>query len=151
MPALRPAAAILAVLFAFLAASTAAEARKSPSPMVDKINEVRRAHGLRPARYSRSLSRSSSSYVRYLARTQRFAHGSRITASNRFSQLGEVLALMRGWQVQRQLTLSYWLGSPTHRAVLLSPAFRHVGAARTRGHFEGAPMVFWTVQFGRRH
>ena len=149
MPALRPVAAMPAVACALLPASAAGEVRKSPSPMVDRINEVRRGHGLRPARYSRSLSGSSARFARRLARTQRFTHASRIGASGRFSSLGEVLALMRGWEVRRADTLAYWLRSPSHRAVLLSPAFRYVGAARVRGHFGGTPTMFWTVQLGR--
>lgn len=148
MPALRPIAATLAVALTLLLAPVTAHAR-SPSPMVDKINKVRRAHGLAPMRYSRSLSRSSSRFVHHLASTQRFAHSSSIRASNRFSQLGEVLALMRGWEVRRALTLAYWLQSWSHRAVIMNPGFRYVGAARARGHYAGSPMLFWTVQFGR--
>ncbi len=149
MSALRPIAAILAVACTLLLAPVAAEARKSPSPMVDKINKARLANGVRPMRYSRLLSGSSSKYARYLAGTQRFAHSSRIRASGHFSRLGEILALMGGWEVQRELTLAYWLNSPSHRSVLLSPAFRYVGAARTRGYWQGYPVLFWAVQFGR--
>jgi uncharacterized protein YkwD len=149
MSARRPVAAILAVACAFLLAPAAAAARKSPSPLVDEINEVRRAHGVRPARYSRSLSGSSSRFSRYLARTQRFAHGSRILASGRFSQLGEILALTGGWNVRRSRTIGYWLSSASHRAVLLGRAYRYVGAARVPGRFGGRPALYWTVQFGR--
>ena len=149
MSARRHVAAIFAVAFAMLWAPAAGTARKSPSPMVDKINMVRTAHGLRPARYSRSLSASSSSFARHLAGTQQFAHRSRIMASNRFSTLGEILALTRGWKVRRGKTLGRWLESPAHRAVILSPGFDYVGAARIRGHFAGRPVLFWTVQFGR--
>lgn len=149
MPAFRPVAATLAVSLTFLLAPASGEARKSPSPMVDKINKVRRAHGIRGLRYSPSLSGSSSAFAHYLASTQRFAHGSRIHASRRFSQLGEILALMRGWKVRRNPPLRYWLQSPGHRAVLLSPAFRYIGAARSRGTFGGTRSLVWTVQFGR--
>lgn len=149
MSALRPIAAIVAVACTLLLAPAAAQARKSPSPMVDKINRARLANGIRPMRYSSSLSGSSSRFARHLAASQRFAHSSRIRASGRFSRLGEILALMRGWDVQRDLTLAYWLNSPSHRAVLLSPAFRYVGAARTSGYFAGSPVMFWAVQFGR--
>lgn len=149
MPASRPVAAIVAVALTLLLAPAAANARKSPSPMIDKINEVREAHGLAPMRYSRSLSRSSARFAHHLADTQRFAHSSRIKASGRFSQLGEILALMRGWEVQRSATLAYWLQSWSHRAVILNPAFRYVGAARAPGYYAGSPTLFWTVQFGR--
>ena len=150
MPARRHAAVILAVTIATLLAPASVAARTSPSPMVDKINKVRKDHGLRPARYSRSLSASSSDFARYMAATQQFAHGSRIMASNRFSSLGEVLALSRGWKVRRKRTLRRWLRSPSHRSVILSRSFYYVGAARVNGYFGGLPVVFWTVQFGRR-
>ena len=149
MSARRHVAAILVVASAMLWAPAAGVARKSPSPMIDKINKARKAHGIHRARYSRSLSASSSAFSRHLALTQQFAHRSRIMASNRFSALGEVLALTRGWKVRRQNTLRYWLSSPGHRAVLLSPAFAYVGAARVPGYLAGQPVIFWTVQFGR--
>lgn len=149
MSARRAVAVILAIACTSLSSPTAGEARKSPSPMVDKINRVREANGVRPARYSRSLSGSSSRFAGYLARTHQFAHGSRIMASGRFARLGEVLALTRGWEVRRSQTLRHWLSSPGHRAVLLSPAFSYVGAARVRGRFAGRPALFWAVQFGR--
>ncbi len=100
-------------------------------------------------RYSRSLSRSSARYARYLAQTQQFAHAARIMASPRFSQNAEVLALLRGWEVQRNVALAYWLQSWSHRAVLLSPVYRYVGAARVRGYFGGSEAMFWTMQTGR--
>jgi uncharacterized protein YkwD len=117
--------------------------------MVDKINKVRGSHGLRALRYSRSLARSSSRYSRHVLRTDRFAHASRIRASRRFSRLGEILALSSGWKIRRKRTLRLWLGSPGHRAVLLSSSFRYVGAARVRGRFGGWRAMVWTVQFGR--
>lgn len=148
MPALRPAAACLACALAL--STTSAPANASPSPMVDKINQVRAAHGMRPLRYSRSLARSSSRYSRHMLRTDRFAHASRIMASRRFSRLGEILALSPGWKVRRKRTLRLWLGSAGHRTVLLSSSFRYIGAARVRGRFGGSRAMVWTVQFGRR-
>ncbi len=149
MSALRPVAAILAVVFGFLLAPPRSEAHRSPSPMVDMINQVRKAHGVRPAHYSRNLSGSSSRFARYLVRTHQFAHRPPIRASSRFVKLGEILALTRGGEIRRHETLEAWLRSPSHRAVLLSPAFRHIGAARIHGRFEGRPALVWTVQFGR--
>ena len=149
MPALRPIAAILAMACMLLSAPAPAEARRSPSPMVDQINQVRKAHGVRPARYSRSLSASSSRFARYLARSNQFAHRPPIRASRRFVKLGEILALDRGGEVRRSETLAAWLSSPSHRAVLLSRAFRYVGAARVHGRYGENPVLVWTVQFGR--
>lgn len=149
MPALRLAAACLALACALVLPTTSSAASASPSPMVEKINQVRSAHGKRALRYSRSLARSSSRFARYLMLTDRFAHAARIMASGRFARLGEVLALSHGWKIRRTRTLGNWLRSPGHRAVLLSPSFRYVGAAHVRGRFGGMRAVVWTVQLGR--
>lgn len=145
----RSVAVILAVVTSLLCLPARGQARETPSPMVDAINQVRLQHGVPPAGYSRSLSRSSSRFASYLAQTGTFTHASRIIASGRFSKVGEILALSRGRGLRRARTLRNWLSSPVHRSVLLSPRFRYVGAARSSGYFAGRPAVFWTVQFGR--
>jgi uncharacterized protein YkwD len=149
MPALRPIVVCLTLVCVLVFWQTPPEVRASQSPMVDRINAMRAAHGVHALRYSRSLSRSSSSFSRYLLLTGRFAHAGRIVASGRFSMLGEILALSRGWKIRRTRTLRYWLGSPGHRSVLLSSYFSYIGAARVRGFFGGSRVVAWTVQFGR--
>lgn len=147
MTALRSIVACLAVAFTVLLVSLGGQALASPSPMVDKVNAVRHAHGLPALRYSRSLSRSSARYARYLVRHRQFRHAARIRASNRFSALGEILARARGSGLDREQTIDDWLASPPHRAVLLSRSFRCVGAGRAGGRF--AETVMWAVQFGR--
>ena len=149
MSAIRRAAAGLAVTWALLFGAAAAQAHPSPSPMVDQINQVRTASGLRSLHYSPDLSRSSSRYAHGLIRTGSFAHAPRIRASSRFSKLGEVLALTPAWQINRTRTIISWLFSRSHRAVLLSPSFRHIGAARVQGYLAGRQVVLWAVQFGK--
>ena len=117
--------------------------------MVNEINQVRKAHGVRSLHYSPSLARSSSRFVHYLARTERFAHTPRILASRHFSRLGEILAITPERTVQRASPLDKWLRSPTHRAVLLSRSFRYIGAARTLGYSGLDDAMIWAVQFGR--
>lgn len=148
MSAARPVALCLIVAYMLVFAGTV-EAHRSPSPMVNEINHERKAHGLRPLHYSPSLARSSSRFVRYLVRTERFAHAARIMASRHFSRLGEILALTPGRTVQRASTLDNWLRSPTHRAVLLSRSFRYIGAARTLSYSGRHDAMVWAVQFGR--
>ena len=149
MSALRPVAACLVLVWPLVLSVASAEARSSPSPMVAKINAARGAHGMRPLRYSPSLTRSSSRYGRYLLRCDRFGHAGRIMASGRFSRLGEILALTHGSKLRSSRTLRNWLDSPSHRAVLLSSSFRYIGAAAVRGRLGGRRAVVWTVQFGR--
>ena len=116
--------------------------------MVDRINDVRRAYGLRAVHYSPTLARSSSRFAHSLMREGRFGHAARIKASSRFTRLGEVLALTPSWRIDRAHTIIRWLSSPSHRAVLLSRSFRYIGAARARGYFAGYETMLWAVQFG---
>lgn len=132
----------------FLAA-VGGQAQASPSPMVDRINEVRRAHGLPDLRYSSSLSRSSGRYARYLVRAHTFQHAPRIRASRRFRRLGEILARMPGSTARRTETIDSWLASPSHRAVLLSRSFKYVGGGRALSGSGPDAAVVWAVHFGR--
>lgn len=149
MPVLRPAAACLTLVCALSLTPASREALASPSPMVDKINDVRRAHGLHGLRYSTALSRSSSRFARWILLTDRFAHSTRFARGSRFSRRGEILALSQGWRLRRDETIGQWLGSASHRAVLLGSSYRYVGAARAHGLFGAGRAVAWTVRFSR--
>ena len=145
----RPVAACLAMACILFLSALSAQAQASPSPMVDKINEVRRAHGLHALRYSSSLARSSGRYARHLVRTNRFGHAARIRASRRFQRLGEILARMPGPSARRLETIDSWLASPGHRAVLLGRSFRYAGGGRALTGSGAGASVIWAVQFGR--
>ncbi len=82
-----------------------------------------------------------------MLRTDRFAHAGRSMPFGRFSRVGEVLALTGGWRLRRGRALGYWVGSQSHRSILLSSSFRYVGAAAVRGRFAGRRTVAWTVRF----
>lgn len=127
----------------------AAPASASP-PMVRKINQARRAHGVRPLRYSHSLGHSSARFAHHLMAIDYFGHASRIHASRRFSALGECLARQSGWRLRRSRVVRGWMGSPVHRMILLSRRFNRVGAAPARGIFRGRRATIWVVQVGRR-
>jgi uncharacterized protein YkwD len=144
--------AVVAVVLAGLAVSSISSATEpaAGASMVGKINKVRRAHGLAPLRASRSLKGSSRRFARHLMRIDYFGHFNRILASGRFRRLGEILALQRGWRLRRSSAVRGWLRSPGHRSILLSRAYRHVGAGHARGRFHGRLMTIWVVQFGRR-
>ena len=121
-----------------------------PESMVDAINEVRARHDLAPLRRDPSLCRSSRAYARRLIETGAFGHADSIRAAGSFSRLGEVLAMHRGAEARRRNTVQRWLGSPSHRALILSPAFRFAGAGRDVGRFWGAQTTIWVVQLGSR-
>ena len=131
-----------------LGPSASADAAAPPSRMVEKINQVRERHGLHALRYSPSLGVSSSRYARHLIATDRFAHASRISASPRFSRVGEVLSLVSGWRSGMSATVRGWLRSATHRAVILNRRFGHVGVGAARGKFRGRRATIWVAQVG---
>lgn len=70
-------------------------------------------------------------------------------AGYRFATYGENLFVGTWGRVSARDVVAAWLQSPPHRANLLSPAFRHVGAApvRASGLLGRADAVVWTATF----
>ena len=152
MPGLRAVAlriALACCLFAPGLVPAAATAAPAEPAMVDAINAARARHGLRPLRLAPSLARSSRAFAGHLMRTDYFGHAARIRASPRFRALGEILALHTSPRPHRRWTVSRWMNSPGHRAVILSRAFSRVGAGRAVGRFGGRRTTIWVAQFGR--
>lgn len=136
-----------------LTASAAAPAAASASPernLLNQINSYRAGHGLKPLRYSHSLSRSSRRFALSQMRRDRFGHASRIRASRAFRALGEVMVLRRGWRLRTRPVMRQWRRSAPHRYVLLSSRFREIGLGRSRGLFRGRHATIWVVQVGSR-
>jgi uncharacterized protein YkwD len=115
--------------------------------MINQINKVRARYGLRPLRASSSLSHSSTGFSRQLMSGGRFGHAARIHASSRFHRLGEALAMHGGVGLGISDTVRRWLGSPTHRPIVLTH-MRYVGAGVARGRFHGQQMTIWVLQVG---
>jgi len=132
------------------AASARIKAEAGVDPIVERINEVRRSHGLPPFVASASLSHSATDYSHRLMRANRFTHDSFIHASSRFGHLGEALAYHGGWRPKRAQTVRRWLRSTAHRALVLSRSFRYVGAGIARGRFGRSAATIWTLQLGGR-
>ena len=124
--------------------------RRAGSSMIKRINRVRRRHGLRRLRTSRALASSASSYARWMMRRNYFGHVSRIRASSRFHNRGEVLSLHSGYRRAPGRVVRRWLASPGHRALLLSRTPNFAGAGSYRGRYGSTPATIWVVQFGRR-
>jgi uncharacterized protein YkwD len=119
--------------------------------MTAAINHVRAQHGLEAFRRSSSLTGSAERYSRWMMENDRFGHQSSIQASSRFVLLGEALELHSGRQFEIGATIRRWLGSPSHRAILLSPVMRRQGAGVTRGRFGAARATIWVLHVGRLH
>ena len=141
---------VLVALFCLALPAVPAQAKTSNTKkLVNKINSVRAAHGVKPLKMNRSLNRSSKRYSGRMMRGGFFGHMGRIQASRRFKRLGEVLEWRRGHRPGVSATVRDWLNSPGHRAVILSPSFRYIGAGLTRGKFRGRRAGIWVAQLGR--
>ena len=138
-----------AVLAAGIALPAAACASPAEDSMLARIDQVRLDRGLEPLRTSPLLSDSAASYSRYMLARDYFGHLSAVRASNKFTMKGEILAWHTGSEPRVTETLRSWMASPTHRAVILHPKLRYVGAGMERGTLSGRNVTLWTVQFGR--
>lgn len=116
--------------------------------MLHAVNAVRAQHGLAVFRGSRSLNRSAGGYARWMLRTDYFGHLGRIRASSSFSLLGESLAWHSGRRPRVSRTVRRWMRSAPHRALLLHPGFRWLGAGIARGRMYGRRATAWVLHFG---
>jgi uncharacterized protein YkwD len=63
---------------------------------------------------------------------------------------GETLAWHAGWRPRVGFTFRQWMASPPHRAALLDPAFRYIGASKARGRFGSRAATAWVAHLGGR-
>ena len=137
-----------------LAFSTPSLAPASVPPesaaLIEKVNEIRRSSGLPTMRVSEELIGSSRGYARYMLKHDYFGHLASIHAGGDFQSLGETLAWHSGWRNRVRATVSRWMASPPHRAVLMSPTFRFIGAGRARGKMGSRRATAWVAQVGAR-
>jgi uncharacterized protein YkwD len=131
-----------------VATATVAEAHPAERAMLTRVNKVRHANGLRRLRPAPSLVRSAGNYARFILKTDYFGHQSRIRASGRFRALGENLAWHSGRRPGVAATVGAWMNSPSHRAVLLSPRFKWLGAGMARGRLGGRVATVWVLHAG---
>jgi len=144
---LRRIAALIAVSVAVGAALPAvpATAASPEAVMFNQINQIRRAHGLKRMRPSLSLFYSARRYAHRMIRTDYFGHLARISLTRRFRMAGETLAWHSGWRLSPRRTVRQWMGSPGHRALLLSSSFTRLGVGSARGNYGGRRATMWVA------
>jgi uncharacterized protein YkwD len=135
---------------AVLAVPAPAAADGNQQRMLHALNAVRAKHGLAPFHGSASLHRSASAYARWMLRSDYFGHLGRIRASGRFRRLGEALAWHSGRGARVSRTVRRWMHSPPHRALILHPGFRWLGAGMARGRLSGWRAITWVLHLGGR-
>jgi uncharacterized protein YkwD len=125
-------------------------AAQSPGQKVaGYVNKIRKAHGKRPLRRSRSLWGSSGRYARWMLRRDVFGHRATIAASHRFRIRGETLAMQPGWGVRCRKVVRQWMRSPAHRRLLLSSRFTWIGVGRGRGRMGRRAATTWVAHLGK--
>jgi len=117
--------------------------------MFKNINQIRHAHGLARLRPSFSLFISARLYARRMIRSDYFGHQARIPVASRFRLAGETLAWHSGWRLSPRRTVSRWMASPGHRAVLLSSRFTRIGVGQARGRYGSTRATMWVAHVGR--
>ena len=118
--------------------------------MVNAINKIRHSYGLSGLKPAYSLFVSAKLYSRQMMRSDYFGHMSRIPVASRWRTAGEALAWHNGWRLSPRRTVWQWMGSPPHRALLLSSRFTRIGVGRARGHYAGRAATMWVAHFGHR-
>jgi len=133
--------------------------------VVRLLNQARVQHNLNPLHVRTSLCRAARTHSQEMirkgffshlsyngespsARVLRYGYGRTGCASWR---TGEVIACGAGLAGRPQAIVDAWLESPAHRAILLDPHWRDIGAGRARGMFRGlSGAAIFTVDLGRR-
>jgi uncharacterized protein YkwD len=144
-------AAVVCMVGVLLGAEPASAAHRSDARMIRAVNAIRSAHGVAPLRHSPELRRSASSFSRWMLQTGFFGHVSRrahLAPGQRRGCFGEVLARHTGSHPRVRRTIRMWHASAAHRAVLLDPSYRWMGAGAALGLFDGWRTTLWTVQVG---
>jgi uncharacterized protein YkwD len=135
--------------------------------VVARINEVRRARGLRGLRTNRHLAAAADFHSRDMGRRGYFKHASADgTAFWRRIQRFYRSRGFRSWSVGENLlwgsdrygaafAVRQWMRSPPHRKNILSRAWREIGVggaffASAPGEYEGRAVTIVTADFGAR-
>jgi uncharacterized protein YkwD len=130
------------------------------------LNAHRAAARLAPLRLERKLSKAADAHVRDMARRRYFAHDSldgatfldRIRAAGYLKHAavwaaGENIAWGSGARSTPRSITKAWMGSPDHRANILSSTFRDIGigvAAVAPVAGVGGPAATYATDFGSR-
>jgi uncharacterized protein YkwD len=132
-----------------------------------KLNGVRASHGLRPLHLNTELTDAAAQHSAEMGSDGYFEHNSfdgtpfwkRIgrfySASGRdYWSVGENLLWSSGTLDPRG-AIAEWMGSPPHRANILSPRWQEIGVAASRfasagGVFDGRSVTIITTDFGVR-
>jgi uncharacterized protein YkwD len=170
---------LLAVVFAPSATNAAAATTVRPrdaleGSLVNRINKVRAAHGLRALSASSALTKAATKHANSMGNVGYFQH--ELYTPNKSSTWTGFSTWIRwywpgpgftSWSAGENLawgspdisagqTVRRWMDSPPHRANLLTPGWRRVGVAAVHvtgptGYFGGwSDVTIVVAEFGKR-
>lgn len=136
--------------------------------VLQELNRVRSARGLRPLRPAPSLVASARRHSAQMGRRGFFAHESAdgtpfwrrierfyVEEGFRSWEVGENIFWQSPARIAAISVVRSWLSSPGHRANVLSSTWRDAGVGAVNvpsapGVYNGAPVAIVTVDFGKR-
>ena len=134
-------AAVLVALWVVSGSSAAQFSRASESGILNAMNQVRVAAGLRPLSFDGKLHAAARAHSADMIRRGYFGHGAFSRRMDGFhvhaKTVGENLAWGTGPYSAAKAVVQEWLTSPEHRANLLRPGFSRVGVGSAVGTFVG--------------
>ena len=155
--------ALVAVLSGATAdpALAACPERGRADAVVCEINDKRAERGLTALRRDDRLQRAGRAHARDMVRRGYFSHvtpeGTRLSDRLRAVgyvaddvpwRVGETLAWGRGSGSDPVAIVEAWLQSPSHRRLLLRPAYRDIGVGATPGLPSGGGGVTYAAELG---
>jgi uncharacterized protein YkwD len=154
-PPLRLLANLLVALTAFFAFAVHAASAEAADPVslqvANRINALRQQHGLRPLVIDGRLASAGRAQSAAMMSRRHLSHGTngrtRLTELCRrmnAKTVGETIGWIRFSRPARQAAtiVRWWMNSPPHRAVLMSPNFGRIGVGRRIGRY-GRHRVVW--------
>jgi uncharacterized protein YkwD len=141
---------VLVVAVLALCGAPAAAGATPSDRMIGAINDAREHASLPPLTAMPQLERSAGAFARFLLRNGKFAHRPKTSMTRRYPHAGEALSMHFSLQAQVSATLDAWLGSASHRALVLTQSMDRVGIGHARGRYLGRPRTIWVVQVARR-
>jgi uncharacterized protein YkwD len=135
------------------AGATATRQDSTERSVVAKVNALRATRGLRALRRSTALTLAADRKAREVVRTDTLTHSSpdgtpmqqRVRRFVDARAIGETLGVVPRGDSQAARIIGTWMSSPSHRAALLSPAFRRVGVSRRTGHMAAGRVSVFAV------
>jgi hypothetical protein len=79
-----------------------------------------------------------------------FKHRPGVSVSRSYPHCGEALSMHFSLQARIGGTIRTWLGSPAHRALVLTSSMNLVGVGHAAGRAAGQPRTIWVLQVARR-